>query len=304
MSIAVRWASATHVGCVRSLNQDAVLAGPSVFAVADGMGGHAAGEVASAIAIAHLAQLPAACLESDVLAALSDANSRIRAEGYPGSGREGMGTTVAGLALAREDGIDRVLVFNVGDSRTYQFDQSGLRQVSTDHSLVAEMVSAGELTAADARTHSARNVVTRALGIDVDVDVDRWWLPTRPHDRFLLCSDGLTNEVDEEEIADVMQREAEPQAVVDALLRLALDAGARDNVSVVLVQIEHVLAGGSELDDDTNPKLVITDGTASAPADPVVVQDASASTPDGADGDALITGVPSRSDQDDALVGS
>jgi protein phosphatase len=220
------------------MNQDAILAGPTVFAVADGIGGHAAGEIASRITVDRLASLKPSPRESDVLEALSDANARIRAEGRPGSGREGMGTTVSGLALAHDDGTDGILVFNVGDSRTYHADTKGLHQVTVDHSLVAEMVRSGRLTADEAHSHPASNVLTRALGIQPDVQVDHWWLRAAPSERYLVCSDGLTNEVSEGQVAALVAGEQELQVVVDRLLELALDAGARDNVSIVVVEIE------------------------------------------------------------------
>ncbi len=291
--IEVRWASASHAGCVRTANQDAVLAGPAAFAVADGMGGHAAGEVASSIAIARLAELPAVATEADVVTALVDANTRIRAEGRPGSGREGMGTTVSGLVLAETDGADAVLVFNVGDSRTYRLSGDDLQQVTTDHSLVAEMARTGELDADAARTHPARNVVTRALGIDPDLHVDRWWLAPVPGERFLVCSDGLTNELDTAQLREVLLAHDDVQDAVDRLLNDALDHGARDNVSIVVVQIDQVVAGSSDIDDDTNPRLVIpSDDDGMIDALPFEVDETAPAAPHPG-GPLLITGVPS-----------
>lgn len=254
MSIAVNWGSVTHVGSVRSVNQDAVLAGPVVFAVADGMGGHAAGEVASAIAIARLARLAGQESQDEIVAAIVEANAEILAQGMPGSGREGMGTTLSGVAFARLPWGEALLVFNVGDSRTYVYGQAGLRQVSTDHSVVAEMVRNGELASSDAQTHPARNVVTRALGVDSDLEVDCWWIEPTVGDRILLCSDGLTNEVSEVEITSVLRESPEPQVAVDALLARALGAGGHDNISVVVLQILGVADSPGEVDEDTHPR--------------------------------------------------
>ena len=167
MAIEVRWGSATHVGCVRSFNQDAVLAGPVVFAVADGMGGHAAGDVASALAVGTLAGIVGGPTIDELVQAVHRANDSIIEQSPPGSGREGMGTTVTGVVLGRRDDQDIVVIFNVGDSRTYRFADPTLTQITIDHSLVGEMVRDGALPPEEALVHPSRNVVTRALGIEV-----------------------------------------------------------------------------------------------------------------------------------------
>lgn len=253
VTIEVRWGSATHVGCVRTANQDAVLAGPVIFAVADGMGGHAAGEVASAITVARLALLPANPTGEEVLAAVHEANTEVISQGAPGTGREGMGATLSGVALATNAGREALLIFNVGDSRTYLFDGSLLKQITEDHSLVADMVRAGELGAAEARSHRGRNVITRAIGIAAEVTVDHWWIDPLPGQVFLACSDGLTNEVDVDELAAVLGTAASPQQAVDVLVERALDAGARDNVSAIAVFLDAVTNDIAVIEEDTNP---------------------------------------------------
>lgn len=251
MTVEVRWGSATHVGCVRRSNQDSILAGPFVFAVADGMGGHAAGEVASAIAVARMADLDARPTGEQILAAVRTANSEVIAQAAQGSGREGMGTTLSGVAIADHDGEDSLLVFNVGDSRTYKLDADGLTQITSDHSLVAEMVRDGELAPDDAAKHRSRNVITRALGIAAEVRVDHWWIAPAAGQVFLLCSDGLHNEVPPPVIEGVLRAASSPQAAVDALMGIALDAGARDNVSAIAVWIDAVGGAFGVLDEDT-----------------------------------------------------
>src|SRR5580765_1304544 len=166
----------SDVGARRELNEDAILAVEPVFAVADGMGGHAAGEVASALALEQLATLAghAALHPTDVLAAIERANAAILACVAERAETAGMGTTVSGVCLGEVGGSPHWFIFNVGDSRVYRFDQLGLVQVSTDHSEVQELVAAGHITAEQARTHPRRNVVTRSLGTEPAPVPDLW----------------------------------------------------------------------------------------------------------------------------------
>lgn len=253
--IELRWAAATHVGVVRAVNQDAILTGPSIFAIADGMGGHAAGEVASALAIATLSTLEGTLTEGDVVAAVASANERVVAEAAVGSGREGMGTTLVGLALVSEGLEERLLIFNVGDSRAYRWSAGELRQVSEDHSLVGEMVRAGLLEEWDAASHPERHVITRVVGSPSPIEVDRWVHQPQVGERFLLCSDGLSNEVDDRTIAEALADSGELQAAVDRLLASALAAGARDNVSIVAVEVVNLAFEMAPMDEDTNPRI-------------------------------------------------
>lgn len=254
MTIEVRCGVATDVGHVRSTNEDALLGGPVVYAVADGMGGHRAGDVAAALAIGALADLPAGAGLDDVVGAVRDANRRIRTEASRAEEREGMGTTVTGVCLGRDADRDVVVVFNVGDSRTYRWQPGRLEQITQDHSLVAELLRDGEITPDEAAVHPARNVVTRALGVEDDVTVDAWVELPEPGTTYVMCSDGLSNEVADAEVARILAATIDPQAVADALVSAALEVGAHDNVSVVVASVVAVDGDDGPAEDDTNPR--------------------------------------------------
>ena len=230
------WGAATDVGLVREQNEDALWAAEGLFAVADGMGGRLAGEVASALAIQVLGDCARRGIGStlEVIQAVTAANRAIVEAGAQSGARRGMATTVTGLSLVAPR---RWAVFNVGDSRAYRWADQRLSQLTVDHSAVQEMVAAGLLAADEARTHPRRNVVTRALGSLPSPDVDVWELPVTPGERFLLCSDGLTTELPDDEIADALAAEPEPQAAAGELVARALRAGGRDNVTVVVVDV-------------------------------------------------------------------
>ncbi len=211
-----------------------MLAEPPVFVVADGMGGRAAGEEASRLAVAAFDRFaggpePAA---EDVLAAIDQANTAIRAAGRE-PGFAGMGTTLVGLALVAGG---RWLAFNVGDSRLYRLADEELAQVSVDHSEVQELVRAGLLSADERRGHPRGHLITRALGVTRTVLVDSWPLDRVPGERFLLCSDGLSDELPDDEIGGLLAT-GEPADAAARLVRAAIDAGGRDNVSVVVVDM-------------------------------------------------------------------
>lgn len=231
--------SATDVGCLRELNEDSVLARPDVFVVADGMGGHAAGEVASALALDALVPLVGRedLRPDDVLAALAAGNDAILRRASEQAEIAGMGTTVTGICLGAVGGSQHWFVFNVGDSRVYRYANGALVQVTVDHSEVEELVAAGRITSEQARRHPRRNVVTRSLGSDPAPTPDIWVLPAVPGERFLICSDGLTSEVLEPDIAGVLGRGQAPQDVADTLVAMALAAGGHDNVSVIVVDL-------------------------------------------------------------------
>jgi serine/threonine protein phosphatase PrpC len=253
LTIGVRWGAATDAGRVRELNEDSLLAEPPLFAVADGVGGHAAGEVASGLAVAGLGRFVGspAVEAASVLAAVHEANAEIRAHAadQPSTASEsqrGMGSTVVGLALSWVDGAgaagagggtDSVLVFNVGDSRAYRRSGGQLTQVSRDHSLVDELLRAGHITPEEAAVHPHRSVITRALGAAEEVDVDSWHLDALVGDRYLLCSDGLTNEVAVDALARVLASVSDPQEAAQQLVALALEHGGRDNVTAVVVDV-------------------------------------------------------------------
>lgn len=235
----VEFGSGTDVGAVRERNEDAVLAVPPLFAVADGMGGHAAGDVASRLA---LTRLSTACgrpgvRPEDLLAAIDAANDAIMAFAEQHLEALGMGTTLSGICLGDVAGSAHWLVFNVGDSRVYRLANGVLAQVTTDHSEVQELLTEGRITAEEARVHPLRNVVTRSLGTRPAPVPDVWVLPMQPGETFLVCSDGLPLEVSDEEIAGVLGRGLAPQQAADALVAMAVQAGGRDNVSAVVVAV-------------------------------------------------------------------
>jgi protein phosphatase len=244
----LRTGAATDVGRVRPHNEDSLLAAESIAAVADGLGGHAAGEVASGIAVEVLGELAQRghLARGDVVAAVAEANERILESVDRHPEQLGMGTTVSGVAVVSEpddsggSGPLRVAVFNVGDSRVYRFDDGGLAQVTVDHSEVQELVDAGFISRDEAARHPLRNLLTRALGSRELADVDVWVLDPQGGERFLACSDGLTGELEDTEIEQVLRATPDPQEAADQLVRRAVEAGGRDNVTVVVAEVERM----------------------------------------------------------------
>jgi protein phosphatase len=234
------WGTATDAGLVRGGNEDAFVAEPMVFGVADGMGGHQAGEVASAIAAGTLRdRLAGGAATVDVaVAAVVEANAAIFQGAYTNAEQRGMGTTLTAITVLAVEGVSpKFVLVNVGDSRTYVMRAGRLRRVSIDHSYVQELVSTGHITELEARNHPRRNIVTRALGIEPTVRVDTWVLPLVKGDRYVLCSDGLVDEVDDEEITAVLAANPLPQAAAEALVAAANQHGGRDNTTVVVVDV-------------------------------------------------------------------
>lgn len=262
--IGVRWGSATHQGRVRAHNEDALLAGPSIFAVADGMGGHAAGEVASAIAVAELANLAdlerVPDPETHLRDALAGINAEIRRRSVLEPSAAGMGTTLAGVARAQ---AGDVIVFNVGDSRVYRLRKGALTQLTEDHSLVADLLRAGEISTEEAKTHPHRNVITRALGLEPDVHVDLRTERLAIGDCYLVASDGLFNELADGQILALLGGIGSVEARARALLDAALSSGGRDNISVVVVQVDGTDSDG-DLDVDTSPSVPEEDSSSSS----------------------------------------
>lgn len=231
--------AATDVGRVRLGNEDSYLCTDRLFFVADGMGGHSAGEVASAIAVSTLsttlADLGSVATDAERVAdAVRTANSAIFDEAAKDSRKAGMGTTLTGLALTDPTG-HRAVVANVGDSRTYLWRHGELRQVTKDHSHVQSLVDRGAITRAEARVHFQRNIVLRAMGIDTSVDVDTFEIDLEDDDRFIICSDGLVDEADDDEIEGQIRQATGPQDLADRLVALANANGGRDNTTVVVV---------------------------------------------------------------------
>ena len=235
---ALRAGSATDVGLVRSNNQDRLLVADPLFAVADGMGGAAAGEVASATAIESLgtafdaAQPPT--LDSLIEAAHS-ANRAVWEQAESNPDMRGMGTTLVALALL---GDGRLGAINIGDSRLYVYRDGSLRQITSDHNLVAELVAEGRISKEEAEVHPRRNIMTRALGVDPEVPVDFFREDPIPGDRYLLCSDGLPRELRDEHIASLLSRFADPGEAAKELVEEAKRRGGNDNITVVVVDVE------------------------------------------------------------------
>lgn len=229
--------AATDVGRIRSLNEDSFHTGDSVFVVADGMGGHNGGEIASQIAVESLAEEAAVGSIDDLITRVQQANSSIVDRAREDPALRGMGTTVSLLADLKGAGPSRIGIANVGDSRLYRLTDEGLHRHTEDHSLVETLVRDGRLTRAEAAVHPQRNVVTRALGIDEKVLVDAWELVPVVGDRYLICSDGLSGEISDDEIAEVLRALPAPQEAAQELVERANAAGGRDNITVVVVDI-------------------------------------------------------------------
>lgn len=235
--------AATDVGRRRALNEDAALASAPCFLVADGMGGHDAGDVASGTAIAAFQAFAGRpWLTVDQVRDAID-GARDALERYSAGRGGGAGTTLSGVVLAEVHGEGYWLALNVGDSRTYRLQRGRLTQLTVDHSLVQELVDAGELTADEARSDRRRNVVTRALGAGSWGLADMWMLPARRGDRILVCSDGLSEELPDERIQTILRVETNPQAAASRLVHEAVLQGGRDNVTAVVVDAEQVMHG-------------------------------------------------------------
>jgi protein phosphatase len=249
------WGVSTDPGHLRPLNEDSYLAQPPIFAVADGMGGHAAGEIASGLVIAALRQLavPSELRPEDVSATITAANDEIVRHGLEQEQTIGMGTTVTGVAIVSVGGTEHWAVFNVGDSRVYRYFNGVLQQVTVDHSEVEELIAAGYLTRAAARTDHRRHIITRALGTVPAPPVDLWVFPPTPGERFLVCSDGLPDELPDDQIAALMAAAATPRDAAALLVAEALQAGGRDNVTALVIGLAEATEDG--VDEDTAPQV-------------------------------------------------
>lgn len=261
MSLGLRFAARSHVGLLREGNEDSVYAGPRVLAVADGMGGHAAGEVASAVAIAALAPLDDDDPGSDLLEALRDsavqANDHLRNMVSGDPGLDGMGTTLTAVLFAGS----RLGLAHIGDSRAYLLRDGSLTQITHDHTLVQTLVDEGRISEEEASTHPQRSLITRALDGRSGVDLDLSVREVRPGDRYLLCTDGLTGPVGRNETLLGALELDDPQEACDRLVQLALRGGGPDNVTVIVADVVDV--GGGAL-----PHPVIAGAAADAPQDP------------------------------------
>jgi serine/threonine protein phosphatase PrpC len=245
---------ATDAGKVRANNEDALLVGEgrdeTLFVVADGIGGFEAGEVASRIAVDVLKELePGASFE----AAIREANRRILAAGRGDERLSGMGTTIVAVRFGgtRERPVTEIA--HVGDSRAYLLRGGALKPITEDHSLVAELVRSGDLTRDQAAEHPQKNLITRALGADEEVEVDTAVVPVQAGDRFLLCSDGLSDMISEAKIGELLaDAPGDPEKPARHLVSAALDAGGADNVTVIVVDIKPEETPREESSSDTH----------------------------------------------------
>jgi protein phosphatase len=231
------WSAATDKGYRRSANEDSYVAQSPVFAVADGMGGHSAGDLASAAVVTRLAETITSFFTTtdSVDLALQKATEDITLVG--GDSELGVGTTVTGAVLTLQAGDPYFAVFNIGDSRVYQFERNELRQITVDHSVVQEMVDAGLIDRAQADVHPDSNVITRAVGFNAPPSADYWMMPLRANLRLLICSDGLTKELDDERIRLHLSAGLSARVTAKALVDAALAAGGRDNVTTIVVDV-------------------------------------------------------------------
>ena len=226
--------SRTDIGCLRDHNEDSLVVTPPLFAVADGMGGHAAGEVASEIAVRVLSELAPEHPDGEALGrAIEEANRAVIQAAREGRGRQGMGTTMTAAMLEGE----RLVIAQVGDSRAYLLHQGKLQQLTRDHSLMADMIEAGQLTPEEARTHPQRSVITRALGSDVHLHPDIYEINVETGDRLLVCSDGLSGMVFDDQIESTLRRVQDPQRCASQLVNEAIAAGGHDNVTVIVADV-------------------------------------------------------------------
>ena len=259
--------ASSHTGLRRTLNEDALLSRAPIFIVADGMGGHEAGERASAAVVAEFSSyVGRQSLElDDVLAALT--RSRDAVDGLSGSAMGRAGTTLSGVVLADVDGMGYWLTFNIGDSRTYRLSDGELEQISVDHSVVQELIESGELSLEQAATDHRRNIITRAIGAGSTGDADFWLFPAERDDRMLICSDGLSSEVSDAQIREILMLEPDPQTAAAALVDEAVSAGGRDNITVVVVDAVSVasrpgvqMRADDDIDEETRPREALAGG--------------------------------------------
>jgi PPM family protein phosphatase len=246
----------SHRGRRRRHNEDAYVVQPPLFAVADGMGGAKAGEVASALAADAVQESgnDGESGEARVAALIEEANRRVFRRASEDREASGMGTT---MTVALVEG-DEVAIGHVGDSRAYLIRDGRLEQLTDDHSLVAELVRSGKLTPEEAETHPQRSVITRALGTEADVDVDTFSVRSAPGDLFLLCSDGLTSMVDDETILDAVERNrADLGEAAKALINAANRGGGEDNITVVFFEVD----GGAEPEEKPEDTVITADST-------------------------------------------
>lgn len=249
--IQLSWAGVTHQGNRRDNNQDAFLASFPLFVVADGMGGHAGGEIASQSTVSRLSSVvESGAIDADsIQQALADAVADIAA--HPETTDEGTGTTLTGVYLDVSADEPAWVSLNIGDSRVYLLREDRLVQITTDHSVVQELIASGKLSPEEAEGHPYSNVITRAVGASELTPPDYVSLDVRDGDRFVICSDGLTKELTDYGIRHFLREHADPAAAVDAMLAAALENGGRDNVTLIVLQTAGAADDSSSTAGDT-----------------------------------------------------
>jgi serine/threonine protein phosphatase PrpC len=269
--VKARVGATTDTGRVREANEDSFLVEAPLFAVADGMGGHLAGDVASRTAVETITTRAEQDSPGDTgsLARLvREANHEIWKKAQSDASLHGMGTT---CTLAMLDNAS-LHIAHVGDSRAYLLRDGDLSQITEDHTLVGRMVREGKLRPEEAERHPQRSIVTRALGVDSDVEVDTQTIELREGDRILLCSDGLTSMVDQDSIAEVLNDRADPQDASELLVQLANDAGGEDNITAVVIEVaEKAQAAAPMKEEESSPAPPA--GPARADTDPAPLRD-------------------------------
>lgn len=273
------WAAASDVGRLRETNEDAALVAPGSYLVADGMGGHESGEIASETALLTLGEVASGGDQTDTQATFIEtmtlAQDRIGDIG-PDSARRA-GTTATGAVLVTHDDRPHWLVINIGDSRTYRYSGGDLEQVTIDHSQVQEFIDAGYITAEQARTDPRRNVITRALGAGmIEPEADYFSFPVIDGDILLMCTDGLTGELPDGEIADIFSSAPTPEAAVATLVDGALAVGGHDNVTVLVVEVHAVGEPAGEVPDAEVPGAEVSDAGVSDAGVPAETADSGA----------------------------
>ena len=265
-SVAFDVSASSAIGSVRAVNEDSYIAEPPLFVVADGMGGHDRGDRASQTAVAVLRErlldgtLPTAAA---VLAAITAANDAVRSLTSETGEPLVSGTTLSGMVLVGTDNgvATHWMTINIGDSRLYTWDDRTLEQLTVDHSAVQELLDAGTITAAAARVHPERNVITRAVGATAAIEPDVWLIPVLSSESFLICSDGLTKELDDSEIAAVLAEHGRGEHAAAALVDAANAAGGQDNITAVVVRATLTGASGSGLVDNRIAEMIDHDTT-------------------------------------------
>jgi len=262
--ITISWAGVTDTGLRRDNNQDAFLAQYPLFVVADGMGGHAGGEIASQSTISRLQEVVASgsITTGAIEHALEQAVGDIAA--HPETTDEGTGTTLTGVLFDIVDDDPRWISLNIGDSRVYLLRDDRLVQVTTDHSVVQELISSGRLSPEEAEGHPYSNVITRAVGASELTPPDYLGIEVQNGDRFVICSDGLTKELTDYGIQHFLREHADPATAVDAMLAAALENGGRDNVTIIIVKVERD-GDEAEVDDAPTAEIaVVADSSSTA----------------------------------------